>query len=152
MGGAGGHGAMGQRGGRMDPAWMQERMDKHQAWLKAELKLTAAQEGAWTAFTAAMKPNTELMTSMQTARADMEKLTTPERIDKMQALHAQHQAQMTAIMSQRAEATKTFYAALTPEQQKVFDAKAMPGQGRRGDMHGAKGRMGQGAAPVSPKQ
>src|SRR5450759_4392680 len=41
--------------GKMDPAKMQVRIDKRNAALKAQLKLTAAQEGAWTSYTAAMK-------------------------------------------------------------------------------------------------
>jgi Spy/CpxP family protein refolding chaperone len=75
--------------------------------------------------------------------ADMAKLTTPERIDKMKALGAQHMAEMTAAMDKRAEATKAFYAVLTPEQQKVFDAHGMPGQGKDHShgMHGGKGPM-----------
>jgi len=37
-------------------------------------------------------------------------------------------------MSERAAATKAFYAQLTPEQQKVFDAEALPAR-RRGQHH-----------------
>ena len=57
-GGAPMHEDMGHhRMGGMDPAKMQARMDKRAAELKALLKLTPAQEGAWTTFTEAMKPN-----------------------------------------------------------------------------------------------
>jgi Spy/CpxP family protein refolding chaperone len=59
----------------------------------------------------------------------------------MKALHAERMAEMTAAMDKRAEATKTFYAALTPEQQKVFDAQAMQGRGAHKGMHGSKGMM-----------
>ena len=51
------HEGMGhKRMGQMDPARMQAWMDKRHAELKAQLQLTPAQEGAWTAYTAAMKP------------------------------------------------------------------------------------------------
>lgn len=103
---------------RMDPAKIQAWMAKRQAELKAQLKLTAAQEGAWTTYVAVMTPPAKPL-GQRLNRADMEKLTTPERIEKMRALHAQRDAER----DQRAEATKVFYAALTPEQQKVFDTE-----------------------------
>ncbi len=119
---------MGHHGmGKMDPAKMQARMEQRQAALKAELKLSAAQEPAWTAFAASHKPPAGMKMDRQAAMADLAKLTTPERIDKMKELRAQRMGEMTAAMDQRAEATKTFYAVLTPEQQKVFDAQAMQG-------------------------
>lgn len=123
MMGAGGpmHEGMGHRKGAMDPAQMQARMDKHHAALKAKLKLTPAQEGAWTTFMAAMKPPAAMMAS-RPDHAELSKLPTPERIDKMKALRAQRMGEMSAAMEQRGEAIKAFYAALTPEQQKVFDA------------------------------
>lgn len=126
--GMGGHYSM-QRG-RMDPAHMQAMMDKRHAALKTQLKLTAAQEPAWTAFTEAHKPMAGQMDKQWPDPAEMAKLTTPERIEKMQALRAAHQRDMTVTMEKRTEAVKTFYAALTPEQQKAFDAATLPGQGR----------------------
>jgi hypothetical protein len=47
----------------------------------------------------------------------MEKLTTPERIDKMNVLKAQRDAEM----QKRNEATRIFYATLSDEQKKTFD-------------------------------
>jgi Spy/CpxP family protein refolding chaperone len=128
------HGMMGegmQRHGmgQGDPAKMQAMMDKRHAALKAQLKLTPAQEGAWTTFTAAMKPPAKAMAGRPDP-AEMAKLTTPERIEKMKAMRAQHMGEMTADMDKRGEAAKVFYAVLTPEQQKVFDAHTMPGHGR----------------------
>ena len=141
MQGLGGHHG---RMGNMDPARMQAMMEKRQAVLKAQLKLTPAQEGAWTAFTDAMKP-AAVMTPMQRPDpVEMAKLTTPERIDKMKALRDERMKTMTAAMDKRAEATKTFYAALTPEQQKVFDASSMQGR------HGAMGWR-QNKAPMPAK-
>lgn len=109
--------------------WTQHRA-KRAAMLKGQLALTDAQEPAWTAFTTSMQPGE------RTARLDssgMEKLTTPERIDRMRALRAQHAAEA----DRRGEATKTFYAALTPEQQKTFDAQTQRGH-RMGAMSGGK--------------
>jgi Spy/CpxP family protein refolding chaperone len=127
---AGGH--HGDRMGRHDPAKMQARIAKHQADLKAKLKLTPAQEGAWTNFTASMQPPAHGARPDRAAmKAEFDKLTTPERIDKMRALRAQRMTEMSAAMDKRGEATKTFYAALTPEQQKVFDSQRM-GRGGKG--------------------
>jgi Spy/CpxP family protein refolding chaperone len=132
---------MSHRGmGRMDTARMQARMDARHAALKATLKLTAAQEPAWTAFVDAHKPPAG-MKGLPAAMPDMAKLTTPERLDKMKELRTQHMGEMTAAMDKRGEATKAFYAVLTPEQQKVFDAQAMQGRGSHKGMPGGKGMM-----------
>lgn len=114
---------MGQHMGHHDPAKMQAMMAKHHADLKAKLQLTPAQEGAWTAYTAAMQhPAGMGMHPSDAQRAEMSQLSTPERIDKMRAMRTERMTHMTTEMDKRANATKTFYAALTPEQQKVFDA------------------------------
>ena len=116
----------------------QARMAQRANAFKAQLKLTPEQEPAWTAFMAAMQP------AQRTARldpADMEKRTTPERIDRMRALRAQHAAEA----DRRGEATKTFYDALTPEQQKTFDSRGqnMRGKGgQRSDWGHDNGRHG----------
>jgi Spy/CpxP family protein refolding chaperone len=129
MGGSMHEGMDQHRMGPLNPARMQARFDKRMTAFKVQLKLSAAQEGAWTTFTAAMKPPAGMLTK-QADHAELAKLPTPERIDKMKALHAQHVADMTAAMDKRGEATKVFYATLTPEQQKVFDANAMRRPGR----------------------
>ncbi len=113
-----------------------QRHARHLAELKGQLQLPAAQEPAWAAFTAALQP------AERPARLDregMDKLTTPERIDRMRALRAQHAAEA----DRRGEATKAFYAALAPEQQKTFDARTLHGH-RMGGMKGAEGRHGHG--------
>lgn len=114
---------------------MADKMAKREADLKAALKLTAAQEAAWGNFTSAMKPPA-MNGKNRPSREEMAKLTTPQRMDKMQAMKAERDAHM----AQRMEATKAFYAALTPEQQKVFDEQAH-GKGGRGDRgHGGRGK------------
>ena len=133
----GGHRMMGHH----DPAAMQARMAKRQADMKARLGITADQETAWTGFTAAMQPPARPMPTGQFLagqRAELDKLTTPERIDKMRALRSERMAQMQAEMDKRGEATKAFYAALRPDQQMAFDVEhKMHGSGHHGGMgHG----------------
>jgi len=52
-------------------------------------------------------------------------LPTPRRID---LLDANMQADLE-VMHHQGEATKVFYATLTPEQQKVFDRQTLPAPG-----------------------
>ena len=126
--------------GKHDPVKMQAMMAKHQADLKAKLKLTPAQEGAWTTYTTAMQPPAGMgMRPTDAQRAEMDKLSTPERIDKMRGMRAERMTQMNAAMDKRGDATKTFYAALTPEQQKAFDAEHKK-HGARGEGRGGMGR------------
>ena len=145
-GGMMGHGMHEGQGrmGSMGSDKMKARMAKHQAELKAALKITAAQEAAWTTFTTAMTPPAGPMAQRPT-REDMAKLSTPERIDKMKAMRTEHHAVMSLEMDKRADAVKAFYATLTPEQQKVFDEKAMlPSEGRgdkKGHLEGKGGMM-----------
>ena len=96
-------------------ARMQEHMGQRAADIKAKLKLSAEQEGAWAAYIAAMKPPANIQ---RPDRAEIDKLTTPERLDKMRELRKQRDAEM----DKREAATRTFYATLTPEQKKIFDA------------------------------
>ena len=106
------HHRVDKRGDRMEH--MKKRMEK----LKTDLKLTPAQQGAWTSYTEAMKPGE------RPARGDREafaKLTTPERIDKMRDMRAKRNAEM----DRRADATKAFYAQLNADQQKTFDAATL---------------------------
>ena len=126
---------------RHDPAKMQAWMARRQADMKAKLKITPAQEAAWTTFTAAMQPPARGTQPTAEQRAEFEKLTTPQRIDKMRDMRLQRTTTMTAAMDKRGEATKAFYAALTPDQQKVFDSEHAKGghhEGRSGadGMHG----------------
>ena len=95
---------------------MAERHAKHLGELKAKLKLDAGQEAAWKTFADSMQmPAAPGIAD----RAAMAKLSTPERIDQMQTLHAQRDAEM----KKRGDATKTFYAGLNAEQKKTFDAE-----------------------------
>ncbi len=134
--------------GMMDPgarhAKMAAKHTQHLAELKAALKITGGQEAAWATFTTAMTPPVGMhRTPEQRAalKAELDKLDTPARIDKMRALHAERQAAMNANMELRANAAKTLYSVLTAEQKAVFDAahkKMMDHMGgkHRGGHHG----------------
>ena len=126
--------------GRHDPAKMeqmrarmQERMAQRLGELKQKLAITPAQEGAWTSWTTALKPTGG---HQRPDRAEFERLTTPERIDRMRALRAERNAQM----DKRMDATKTFYSVLSAEQKKVFDAESM--KFLRGGKGGHRGHHG----------
>lgn len=136
---------MGQgRHGRMDPAKMEAMMAKRADALKAQLKLTPEQEPAWNSFITAMKPDAKA-TPQHPSREELDKLTTPERIDKMRALRNEQHTAMQAAMDKRDQATKTFYATLSAEQKKVFDSQhARMGGHERGQ------RSGTGKAPATP--
>ena len=97
----------------VDPAAMAEA---HLSDLKAQLKITTAQESAWQTFAAQAKAQAA---SMQAMRAQMQQDTgtAPERM-----------AQRTTAMQQRAAGMATMttafsalYAVLTPEQKAIAD-------------------------------
>ena len=67
-------------------------------------------------------------------------MTTPQRLDAMAA----HMAQRQQAFAARAEATKRFYAQLTPSQQKAFDALRPAGRGMGGKGKGKGGPGGPG--------
>ncbi|PIG27714.1 LTXXQ motif family protein [Janthinobacterium sp. 35] len=106
-----------------------ERMAKYQARLHDKLKLTAAQEPAWTTFTAANAPK-KPMGDWKARHAAMAKLSAPERMEQWIAMSKER----IASQESRLASLKTFYAVLTPEQKKVFD-DSVPG-GKDGEMRG----------------
>lgn len=123
--------------GLQDMARWQQRHERHLADLKQSLQLTPAQAPAWDAFAAAMKP--PATPPQRPDRDALARMTTPERLDQMRALHQQRLAEM----DRRAEATKAFYAQLSPEQKKRLDQHTdrMLSHGRRG-FHGHHGPEG----------
>lgn len=114
--------------GHFDPAKRQERMAQRQEALKQKLQISPGQEPAWNSFTSAMRPPAKVQ---RPDRAAIEKMSTPERIDHLRALRSQRIAEM----DRRGEATKVFYATLSPEQKKVFDTETL----RRGGRHHGRG-------------
>jgi periplasmic protein CpxP/Spy len=117
------------------------KMEKRQEALHAKLKLTAAQEPAWKTFTDQMKPPQRGADKQDHDRAAWSKLTTPERMEKFLARMQTREQFLTT----RLDAVKTFYAVLTPAQQKTFDAASLhkPHGGHHGHWgHGSPDKAG----------
>lgn len=87
---------------------------QHAEDMKTVLRLRPDQEAALAAFMEAHKPPVHEMKGPAEPKA----LTTPQRLDEM----AKHEAAMGAHRERMRQALTKFYAALTPEQQKAFDA------------------------------
>jgi hypothetical protein len=130
---------------RADREQRMERMRAHRAQrlaaLKEKLKLSPAQDGAWKSYASAQQP-TRPAGQARPDRAAIAKMTTPQRLDMMQA----RQAERSAMFTKRVEATRSFYAALSPEQQKTFDAESMARFEHGGHHH----RGGPGHGPTPP--
>ena len=92
------------------------------------LRLTTAQEAAWTRYTQAIAPNSQAEARHQAADSLMPNLATPRRIALISATMAADQADFRRY----AAAVTSFYATLTPEQQRTFDRETLPqgGSGR----------------------
>lgn len=115
------------------PQARETRHAQHLATLKEKLKLAPGQQAAWDAFAAAMQPDMRPAgADRQAMHAEFDKLGTVQGTERMTALAEARHARMT----ERAAAVKAFYAQLTLEQQKVFDAEAMPQHPHRGHRHG----------------
>ena len=132
--GMGQHAGPGMRhsmGGPETAAVAQARL----AALKAELKITAAQESAWSAYAGVVQQQAEqreaTRTQMQTKMHDP-KLSDAERTamrESMMKAREQHLAARTA-------AIKDLQAVLTPEQRAIADSKLQPMRGHRMAMRG----------------
>jgi hypothetical protein len=81
------------------------------------LRLSVAQEDAWRLYREAITPDPAERARAREAAAMMPSLPTPRRLALMRA---QMQADLAAFNDQ-ARDIETFYAALTPEQQQIFD-------------------------------
>lgn len=108
MGGMGQHGMAGGNHAAM--------ADSHLAELKATLKITTAQEGAWQAFATKAKQQAQ---TMQARHSKMQEAagTAPERMARHIEMMKQHIGDMEAMTA----ALKDLYAVLTPEQQALAD-------------------------------
>lgn len=101
--------------------------------LKSKLNLASSQESNWTAFVQSMQPVGRTTTPPD--RSALQQMTTPERIDHLQAL----QAVRDARAQKRWDATKTFYATLSADQKKIFDAETAHFMRARGHRMGHEG-------------
>ena len=119
----------------------EEKRKEKMARLYESLKLTGEQEAAWKDYCAAVKTAKEkLQPAKEKYREKWSKMSEQERAEKKaaKAAKAEELAKLTAIerlerkqakMPEAADAigellaaTRVFYAKLTPEQQKTFDA------------------------------
>ena len=110
---------------------MTARAAAHTAQIKADLKITSAQDAAWKVYEAAV---TQQAAAMQAARTQMQALmqkaqplTAPEWAAQREAMSKQRQAGLQA----RTAALKDLYAVLTPEQRAIADRDMGPGGGYR---------------------
>ena len=134
-----------------DRAQRMEKMKEHRAKrladLKTKLQLNASQESAWSTFTQSRQPSEAR--AQRPDRDAFAKMTTPQRLDLMK----ERQASRMMAFERRADATRSFYATLSPEQQKTFDAETlkMGGRGHHGPRghHGHPGHRGDKAAPTA---
>jgi hypothetical protein len=137
--------APGQFRGQAQGQWrehMQAARAEHARILHDALAIRPDQEAAWQAFQAATTPAPGERKAWREAHAGERgaaphAATTPERLDRM----AQRLAEHEAAFQRHAAAVKTFYAVLSPQQQRTFDALAELGHGRHG------GRPGMGGEP-----
>jgi protein CpxP len=135
--------------GTMDHRKMFEAMRaRHERMLHDVLSIKPDQETAFHAYLAALappprdgdrdgRPGPGRERDRPPGQAPM---TTPQRLDRMAARMAQRQARF----QQMASATRTFYAVLSPEQRRAFDALPMMMAGERRGRMGGHGSMGGG--------
>lgn len=118
---------------RPDPAQMAEQRAQR---LRDTLQLRPDQEPALRAFLAASTRQPDAQRA-RPDRAARQAMTTPQRLDQMEQRMGERQARFRQV----AEATRRFYAQLTPTQQKAFDAQHQ-GRGGGGRMGGRRGHDG----------
>ncbi len=90
-----------------------EHFDQRMAELHAALKLMSNQEATWADFVSELQP-------AKTERHDPQQwqnLNTPERLDRM----LDNMKSREQKMAERAASIRSFYATLTPDQQRTFD-------------------------------
>ena len=115
-----GPGWAGARGGGYGPgvgANVAANQDARLAYLKAELKITSAQESAWNTYAAAMKREAESMQALRNQMFAAAQSGGPEQFTQRAELMKQRAARAETM----AGAIKDLYAALTPEQQALAD-------------------------------
>jgi len=91
--------------------------------LRDRLRLRPDQEDALRAFVQVVIPPPGVMERMRQEQVSDQTLPTPARLDRMLA----HMDEMRALVARRAEATKRFYAQLSPDQRRTFDSLQGPG-------------------------
>lgn len=116
----------------------QKRLADQQSRLKDSLQLRPEQESAWKDFVSKTQPAARTA-GERPNREQWAQLNTPQRLDRLDALKAERDAQL----KQRNDAIRGFYGQLTPSQQKAFDAQRGLSLGMKAEMH-HKGASGHG--------
>lgn len=135
---AGHHGMMG------GPRSMADRVEGHLAFLKAELKITAAQEPRWNTFATAMRDHARTMGDMmRTMPAPRRGASLPERLEGMEHMMTMHRDEMRKL----SPAVKGLYGSLTAAQKRTADELlghmgGMPMMMMMGGGRGMAGMMG----------
>jgi hypothetical protein len=102
--------------------------------LRQRLRLRPDQDVALNSFVQAVAPPPGMEQKMRHDQEAARAMTTPERMDMMMS----QMDEMRRIMLSRVQATKAFYAQLSPDQQHAFDVMgAQDGQGGPGGGPGA---------------
>lgn len=115
-----------------------EQRAARQAKLAEALKLTPAQQPVWQAFVASSTPPQQgERAGQRLSREQRAALSAPQRLERRIAL----QKERTARMEARLSALNSLYAALSPEQRKVFDESQQRRGGRHHRGHGGHGMM-----------
>lgn len=123
--GAGMHAGMGPMQGPEAPAMVSARL----ADSKTQLKITSAQEAAWSKYAALVTQQAEAHANMRTQmHAQMSDPKTASTVDHAAQREAMHKLQQDNLAARNTALTE-LYAVLTPEQKAVADQRL---QGRRG--------------------
>lgn len=123
--GAGMHSGMGPMQGPEAPSTVSARL----ADSKAQLKITSAQEAAWSKYAALVTQQAEAHANMRTQmHAQMSDPKTASTLDHAAQREAMHKLQQDNLAARNTALTE-LYAVLTPEQKAVADQRL---QGRRG--------------------
>ena len=123
--GAGMHAGMGPMQGPEAPASVSARL----ADSKAQLKITSAQEAAWSKYAALVTQQAEAHANMRTQmHAQMSDPKTASTVNHAAQREAMHKLQQDNLAARNTALTE-LYAVLTPEQKAVADQRL---QGRRG--------------------
>jgi len=101
--------------------------DARSAYLKSELKITAAQESAWKAFADQTRQQAEAMQSLMSAAQGSAQASAPERLE----LRNQAMKKRLEQTEKTTAAFKDLYAVLSPEQKTLADQRVgmMGGRG-----------------------
>jgi hypothetical protein len=109
------------------------RQAGHLAFIQKRLNITAAQQDAWTRFTAKVAVANEPVNTLCTSLATQPRPTTlPQKLDRAEQMMNAHTQQFGAMKAAAIE----LYAQLTPDQQATADKLLSRGPGG----HGGPGR------------